>query len=134
MSLITSFVGQSENEKKKNEWIEKELKSIPAGWKLLDAGAGALRWKTSCKHLCYVSQDICEYDGKGNGRGLQTGQWDTENIDIICDIVDIPVKDGEFDVVLCSEVLEHLPEPHLAIQEFGRILRPGGGITLDGTF
>lgn len=34
--------------------------------------------------------------------------------------------DGYFDVVIASEVLEHLPQPRELIQEVSRILRPGG--------
>lgn len=33
---------------------------------------------------------------------------------------------GEFDLVLCSEVLEHVPDPGRALLEIARILRPGG--------
>lgn len=34
------------NEERRNEWIEKQLKSIPDGLRILDAGAGELRWKS----------------------------------------------------------------------------------------
>jgi SAM-dependent methyltransferase len=33
---------------------------------------------------------------------------------------------GHFDVVTASELLEHLPDPSVLINEVGRILRPGG--------
>lgn len=46
------------NEERRNEWIEKQLKSIPDGLRILDAGAGELRWKKFCSHLEYVSQDF----------------------------------------------------------------------------
>ena len=38
----------------------------------------------------------------------------------------IPFKDGSFDGVICTEVLEHLPEPEGCIREVKRILRRGG--------
>ncbi len=38
----------------------------------------------------------------------------------------LPFKEGLFDLVLCSEVLEHLPEPEKAINEIRRILVSGG--------
>ncbi len=40
--------------------------------------------------------------------------------------VGLPVKNGEASVVLCSEVLEHIPEPGTLLAEISRILRTGG--------
>jgi SAM-dependent methyltransferase len=38
----------------------------------------------------------------------------------------LPFPDGSFDVVWCSEVLEHLFAPLAVLQEVSRVLRPGG--------
>ena len=38
----------------------------------------------------------------------------------------MPFGDGELDVVVCNEVLEHLLEPQRAAAEALRVLRPGG--------
>ena len=54
----------SYNETTRVNWIEKTLKKIPAGSKILDAGAGEQQFKKFCKHLEYVSQDFAEYDPK----------------------------------------------------------------------
>ena len=42
------------------------------------------------------------------------------------DIEAMPFADGSFGTVLCTEVLEHVPDPAAAIREFRRVLRPGG--------
>lgn len=38
----------------------------------------------------------------------------------------LPFSDQSFDTVMCTEVLEHLPEPPTALAEMARVLRPGG--------
>ena len=42
------------------------------------------------------------------------------------DITDIPYAESTFDVVLCSHVLEHIPDDRKAMSELYRILKPGG--------
>ena len=41
------------------------------------------------------------------------------------DITRLPFSDQSFDVVICSEVLEHIPDEAKAIQEITRVLKPG---------
>jgi ubiquinone/menaquinone biosynthesis C-methylase UbiE len=122
------------NEADRLIWIAKQLENIQAGSRIPDAGAGELRNKRYCSHLQYVSQDFCQYEGRGDGAALQTGQWDTTRIDLVSDISSIPAPDASFDAVLCTEVLEHVPDPLAAIRELARLVRPGGSIVLTVPF
>lgn len=42
------------------------------------------------------------------------------------DLTQIQFPDGSFDVILCSHVLEHIPDDRKAMSELYRVLRPGG--------
>ena len=123
-----------QNEINRKKWIRKTLMEISPGKRILDAGAGELANKKFCAHLKYVSQDFCQYDGSGDKKGLQMGAWDTKQIDIVGDITNIPENDESFDVILCSEVLEHLPDPIAALAEFKRLLKIEGILILTAPF
>lgn len=127
MGIRTLLFGEDTNVKTKNRWIEEQLRSIPKGASIIDIGAGMLYWKKYCGHLKYTSQDFCQYNPQDNNIGLQNGVWEYPHIDIICDICSIPVGDNSYDALLCTEVLEHVPNPNLAMKEMLRIVKPGGG-------
>lgn len=40
----------------------------------------------------------------------------------------LPVEDGSFDLVLCTQVLEHVGDPSLAVRELHRVTSPGGRV------
>lgn len=42
----------------------------------------------------------------------------------------VPVEDGSFDVVMSTQVLEHVADPALYLSECFRVLRPGGRMLL----
>jgi 2-polyprenyl-3-methyl-5-hydroxy-6-metoxy-1,4-benzoquinol methylase len=42
----------------------------------------------------------------------------------------LPFRDGVFDVVFCTEVLEHLTDPARCLRELRRVLTPAGRLTL----
>jgi ubiquinone/menaquinone biosynthesis C-methylase UbiE len=128
------FLVGTQNQSNREAWLEKTIKNIPSGSRILDAGAGELKYKSFCEHLNYVSQDFAQYNGEGDGKGLQTGAWDQTKLDIISDITAIPEPDGSFDAIMCIEVFEHLPEPIKAIKEFSRLLTKGGHLIITAPF
>jgi ubiquinone/menaquinone biosynthesis C-methylase UbiE len=46
------------------------------------------------------------------------------------DALHLPFPDGAFDRVICSEVLEHVPDDLSAMRELARVLRPGGTMAI----
>lgn len=121
------------NSQVRDAWVEKTLTELPAGSRLLDAGAGECQYKKHCSHLDYVAQDVAVYDAS-SAVGLQNASWSFSQIDIVCDIVAIPEPSASFDAVLCTEVLEHLPDPVRALEELVRLLKPGGMLVTTAPF
>jgi SAM-dependent methyltransferase len=122
------------NEATRVAWIKATLARLPEGTRILDAGAGERQFKRYCSHLEYVSQDFGEYDGSGDTKGLQMGRWDSKGLDILSDITRIPEADDSFGAIMCTEVLEHLPDPLAAIREFRRLLKVDGYLVLTAPF
>ena len=131
-SYINNIGGN--NASLRDEWVRNKLSDMSEGQKILDVGAGEGRYRKYTAHLEYVAQDFNGYDGEGNGSGLHTGTWDCSAVNIVSDITDIPVSDSSFDIVLCTEVLEHVPDPRAAINEMVRVLKPGGKLIVTAPF
>jgi SAM-dependent methyltransferase len=111
---------QSFNTRARDQWVADRAKSVEAGSRVLDVGAGTAPYRNLFTHCRYETQDFSLYDGfKG-----PEGQY--AHIDYVSDVARIPVPDASFDVILCTEVLEHVPRPIEALQEMVRITKPGG--------
>ena len=50
----------------------------------------------------------------------------TEMVDIVCDAEDMPIEDASYDLVLCTQVLEHCNRPERIVSECHRVLKQGG--------
>ena len=87
--------------------------------RVLDVGCGAAGYRTFFPQL--TTLDLKPREGA--------------KVDIIADAHDLSqIPDVSFDVVLCTEVLEHLHTPPKAIAEFRRVLKPGGLLLLSTRF
>lgn len=132
-SIDNQTFGKS-NQSNRDKWIIEKLTQIPANCRILDAGAGEQPYRKFCQHLNYISQDFNLYQPQNSNIGLQMSSWKYQNIDIQSDITQIPQPDDSFDAILCSEVLEHIPDPVLALKELARLLKKGGNLILTAPF
>ncbi len=121
------------NLKARQAWIRKTLAELPAGLSILDVGAGECQYKDACGHLNYKAQDIAQYDGQGNAKGLQTQTFDFHKLDFECDLYDIP-EDEKFDAILCTEVLEHVTDPVKAMEKISRLVTDDGILVVTAPF
>ena len=108
--------------------------SLKPGAHVLDIGCGSGRHTAAAYEQPHVSvvgvdvsrNDIVEarnrllfHDRLGAHGG---GAWMLS----AADITRLPFADNRFDLVICSEVMEHIPEERSAVAEIVRVLKPGG--------
>lgn len=98
-----------------DRFAERAAKSVPPGALVLDAGAGEGPYRHHFDHAVYEAADFQQVPGKAYSGNHY-----------VCDLAAIPVADDRFDLVLCSQVLEHIPEPLEVLKELRRVLKPGG--------
>jgi ubiquinone/menaquinone biosynthesis C-methylase UbiE len=109
--------------------------SLKSGTRVLDAGCG------SGRHLCAAFRtpgvevagidlkwaDLCTARGYLSAMGGENmGKW----IVARADVTTLPFREASFDVVVCSEVLEHIREGRVAVTELVRVLKPGGDLVV----
>lgn len=98
-------------------------KQLKTGMSLLDVGAGDCPYKSVFANITYKSTDFA---------GTEYHQF--KEIDYVCPADNIPVKEKSFEAVLCTEVLEHVPEPKRVLAEFNRVLKNKGNLFLTTPF
>jgi SAM-dependent methyltransferase len=103
--------------------VERSAAALPAGTRVLDAGAGNAPYRPLFAHCEYLTQDWTASVHPG-----------ARVADVVGDLHELPVSDGSFDFVLCTEVLEHVADPARVLAELARILKPGGGLLLTVPF
>lgn len=109
----------------RDRWVEKQAAKVPPGSRVIDVGAGSCPYRSLFAHCEYKAHDFAQL------RPDQfSGRQGYGQLDYICDILSIPVPDASFEIILCTEVLEHVAEPIQALHEFARILKPGGKLLL----
>ncbi len=93
--------------------------SLPPGSKVADVGAGSAPFRELFSHTEYLTIDRPE-----------SLHGDASDFDIPASAEEIPLDDGDLDAILCTQVLEHVPDPAGALAEFYRLLRGGGKLFL----
>ncbi len=109
----------------RDKWIKEQSRLVPNNSFVLDVGSGSAPYRVYFSHCQYRTQDFAQLEDH-----QLRGYCGYNNIDYVSDITNIPVESSVVDAVLCTEVLEHVPDPIKAIEEISRILRSGGVLIL----
>lgn len=88
-------------------------KYVNNDYKVLDVGAGRLFYRDIIKNY------------SNNYKGMDFEKTH-EDIDYIGTTSKIPLENNSVDVIFCSQVLEHVPDPSESFKEFNRILKARG--------
>jgi SAM-dependent methyltransferase len=118
--------------------VEFQYLGAPPGSRILDIGCGSGRHVAAAYGLKQVTvigadrmiadlhqaRQRLEFHDRVGAHG--NGQWYLAGADIST----LPFPDECFDVVICSEVLEHIAEHEQAIAELARVLKPGGHLVV----
>jgi SAM-dependent methyltransferase len=101
------------------EFVARCGRDLEPGTRVLDAGAGEAPYRELFEHCEYRTTDWSESVHPGAQRA-----------DVIASLDALPLADGSFDAVLCTQVLEHVADPAVVLAELHRVLRPGGWLWL----
>ncbi|MBV9761126.1 MAG: methyltransferase domain-containing protein [Acidobacteriaceae bacterium] len=110
MSALEAVLGPYINSSRVylEQFIRRAAASVPPGSLILDAGAGeSTPYRSLFGHLKYESADTA---GDATYKG---------------DIASLPVKGNRFDLILSTQLLEHVPQPAAVLGELFRVLKPG---------
>ena len=109
--------------------VAREVRRVlPAGGRVLDVGCGSALVADLLADLpgTYVGSDLAHHHLVfAAGKDRPAGTPLRRHV-LAATAEDLPFPDAAFDVVVMSEVIEHLVRPELAVWEIARVLRPGG--------
>ncbi|RPH50729.1 MAG: class I SAM-dependent methyltransferase [Desulfobacteraceae bacterium] len=118
--------------------VEFKRFSVKPGAKILDIGCGSGRHICEAfriKGITVVGADL-NYNDMLEARGKLNfhekvgehggGVWALSS----ADVNNLPFKNNSFDLVICSEVLEHIPDHETAVFEIMRVLKPGSNLVV----
>ncbi len=99
--------------------IARELQQISSefdrsGNRILEIGAGKKPCKELFQEASFTCTDAVGYD------------W----VDELIDVSSMSYEENSFDLVICNNVLEHVPTPQRAVDEIRRCLKPRGKLFL----
>lgn len=113
-----------------SEWIRDTLRTtdLPKEASVLDIGSSTLQFRTITQP--YVDQNVF---APLRTRGLQVLHLDAkaaEGVDIVADVTTLQGVERSFDLVLCTNLLEHVTDREATLGHVKRVVKKGGLLVL----
>jgi len=115
----TGYLSQRATGRNLRAHLDTLLPALPSGSRILDLGCGNKPYAPLFAGHQHIGLNIDAIDATP---------------DVVGDGQLLPFRDGAFSLCVCSQVLEHVPEPQALCSEVGRTLRPGGHFLLSAPF
>ncbi len=96
------------------DWLRAQAHGLDAPVRILDVGCGVKPYYPFFAPAAseYIGVDVVENPAA----------------ELLGSVESLPVEDASFDVVLCTQVLEHCDDPAQAVRELRRVTKPGGRV------
>ncbi len=95
-------------------WLRAQAREAGAQYRVLDVGCGVK------PYYPFFAERASEYVG--------VDVVPNPAAELLGPVEALPVDDGSFDLVLCTQVLEHCDDPAQAVRELRRVVAPGGRV------
>lgn len=127
------------NDSYRDEWVKSRIykfAKLVGSNTVLDVGAGLSPYKEFIQALGldYFSQDFEMYNPLiEKGPGIQNQSWNYPKHNFVCDVLDMP-DTYQWGFVICTEVLEHVPDPVAVLKQLATLTESGGYILITVPF
>ena len=118
--------------------VDYDRLGVVGGTKVIDVGCGAGRhsyeaYRRGADVIAFDqnAEELAEVDTMLQAMGAEGEAPESAKAQVVVgDALALPYPDGTFDVVIASEILEHVPDDETALAELVRVLRPGGSLVV----
>jgi SAM-dependent methyltransferase len=112
------------------DWLDAGCGSGTLARYLFEAGANVLA-VDAAEEMITLARELASQNVRGDNVATTNVAKHNEPIrhlrfEHIATIAHLPLADQSLDGILCSSVLEYVPDPAACLAEFARVLRPGG--------
>lgn len=103
--------------------VDEAAKSVETGSRILDAGSGNGQYASAFANHRYCAIDLAS-----------VRQVSFKDLDVVGDLSKLPFATGSHDLVLCTQVIEHVENPRQVLAEIFRVLKPNARLWLTAPF